>query len=538
MPSLTAVAANLVHPSPAGDPSSTTSASTQPNESFSSHLQTAAGKQARPRNSAQPSKETTASPKQESSRETNETFQSAAEEKVSGNRNNNDHKSATDTPGDPRGAHNQSSNTEYGAATQVASQQVQEEAVKSLNSEKTGRESVIGQMLSAISTAQDRSNTAHNPTAGTFEQLEKTAAVTTTGLEQPPACSDMRDGQGSPNAGIQTAAGTTVIFNPDDGSITMTTQENQLGGGPSVGASQSTDDAQDASTALLLVQNKYGQIITIEQSKESTFSPVGAGSVPGQQLVHQESNSLDFAGRFIHSHLPNETGGKIATHSGNAAMNGDQSQSGRFGGDNQDIQNMQTGHQTGGVQEFTSQPPSTSPLSFSYHMNNVQNSITGAVITSTEGASHQLGSGTLVPDSTVVDQITAHFSVNNRLETGTVNLKLHPQELGELRMAITIEHDNVKAHIVAQSPHAQEMIDRHMPRLREALEQQGLHLHEIEVTVADHDNAAGERFDNNQAWQQPQQSIHRKNIQTDFTLEQNEEGGEVDELNNNFKAIA
>ena len=123
----------------------------------------------------------------------------------------------------------------------------------------------------------------------------------------------------------------------------------------------------------------------------------------------------------------------------------------------------------------------------------------------------------------MVDQMIAHFASNRRLDTGEVTLRLHPQELGEVRMAIKVEQDNVRAHIIAQNPQAQEMIDRHLPRLREALEQQGLNLHQIEVTVAAHDNAGGERFQDNNAWRQPAASSHRSiSEQPIFSMEPDE----------------
>jgi len=583
MPTLTAVAANLVQ-APASGGSASTAATNQPTESFSSHLQAASEKQVRPQNSENAAKDVNDSTQQESTKATNENSPSASKDKAPYHRNDNE--STTDTAENQQVADNQSATTEYVNFTQASPQQSQGESVKEINSETTGKESVVGQMLSAISNAQAQKTPAHHPTLIASKALETAQAATmaaqglplkaqpavdqkaqdTMGaqglpLQMQPAVDqkaqmpqinlsqqlgaditpltaqkqtlpgpNMQIAQGSLESGIQAAAGATIIFNPNDGSITMANQESQQG--------QLAVDGQDEVNGPLLVQNKFGQIITIEQSKESTVSPMVTTSVAGQQIAHQESNNLDFTGRYIHSHLPNKTEGMAATQTGNAAMNSDQSQSSLFGGGNQDIHTMQAGNQTGGMQEATPLSATTSPLSFSYHMNNVQNSITGTIITPTGESAYQLSSGSYVPDSTVVDQITAHFSVNNRLETSSVNLKLNPQELGELRMEIKVEHDNVKAHIVAQSPHAQEMIDRHVSRLREALEQQGLHLNEIEVTVADNDNAAGERFENNEAWQQSQQSTHRKNMQTDFTLEQDDEVAGADELNDNFKAIA
>jgi flagellar hook-length control protein FliK len=120
-----------------------------------------------------------------------------------------------------------------------------------------------------------------------------------------------------------------------------------------------------------------------------------------------------------------------------------------------------------------------------------------ATVGQTESAMLRLPSGLFVPHGTVIDQVIAHFSTNSRLESGSVSLQLHPRELGALRLEIKVEQDNIKAHITVQNPQAQELIDRHLPRLREALEQQGLHLQQVEVTVATEDNTNGRRFQGN-----------------------------------------
>lgn len=102
-----------------------------------------------------------------------------------------------------------------------------------------------------------------------------------------------------------------------------------------------------------------------------------------------------------------------------------------------------------------------------------------------------------------MDQVINQLANGRKLETGTVTLKLHPQELGELRMEIRVEQDNIKAHITTQNPQAQEMLDRHLPRLRESLEQQGLRLDQIEITVADKSNDDRQLFQNNPGQHQP-----------------------------------
>ena len=108
-----------------------------------------------------------------------------------------------------------------------------------------------------------------------------------------------------------------------------------------------------------------------------------------------------------------------------------------------------------------------------------------------------------------------------------------------MRLEITLEQDNVKAHIVAQSPHAQEMIDRHLPKLREALEQQGLHLDQVEVTVASNDNAAGERFQEQTTRQQSHRSMGIKQNHSLFELDLDEELPiTTTEVDNNLSVIA
>ena len=83
------------------------------------------------------------------------------------------------------------------------------------------------------------------------------------------------------------------------------------------------------------------------------------------------------------------------------------------------------------------------------------------------------------------------------------------------------------------------MIDRHLPKLREALEQQGLHLSEVEVTVATNDNAAGQAFGESTTWQQSQHSMASKQSQAVFSLDNfDEELDTTAELDTNLSVIA
>ncbi len=137
----------------------------------------------------------------------------------------------------------------------------------------------------------------------------------------------------------------------------------------------------------------------------------------------------------------------------------------------------------------------------------------------------KLPSGTEIPHSQIINQVIDRFTLNRTLESGNITLKLHPAELGELRMEIKVEQDNIKAHITTQNPQVQEILDRHLPRLREALEQQGLNLELMKVTVGTDDGSNGQLFQEHFNNRQPGLPLRAKSNQVAFSLD-NESPGE------------
>ncbi|RUM35837.1 MAG: hypothetical protein DSY57_06445, partial [Desulfobulbus sp.] len=105
-----------------------------------------------------------------------------------------------------------------------------------------------------------------------------------------------------------------------------------------------------------------------------------------------------------------------------------------------------------------------------------------------------LPSGIDIPHSQIIDQVTGHFALNRSLKSGSITMRLHPVELGELRMEIKVEQDNIKVHITAQNPQVQDILDRNLPRLREVLQQQGMNLAHMQVSVATDGGGNGRLF--------------------------------------------
>ncbi|WP_319588687.1 flagellar hook-length control protein FliK [uncultured Desulfobulbus sp.] len=316
----------------------------------------------------------------------------------------------------------------------------------------------------------------------------------------------------------------------------------QQSAGASTSPTKSTEAAAQEDGAQqngpLIVQNKYGQILTIHQAGETAEETAIASSSGKTVSPGTEGQRMDVNNNYIHSHLPNDASPET-TKEGD-----DQPQDPSTQSKQQEAtapkelakKGLVTGEQSIIQKGQPNLVPENQPLIFAHERSSGQITTSSTTV---ESSTFRLPSGSTVPEGVVVDQMITHFSMNKRLETGTVNLKLYPQELGELRMEIKVEQDNIKAHIIAQNPQAQEMIDRHLPRLREALAQQGLHLQQVEVTLAAQDNTGGERFKESDAWRQPSPSLHRTSSdQPVFTLEADESTGEDHSIANTLSVHA
>lgn len=289
--------------------------------------------------------------------------------------------------------------------------------------------------------------------------------------------------------------------------------------------------------AAQVVQNQYGQILTIHQPGETQELAAATTTDSKPAATVTTGKNTDAATALTPSRLANEAAPKnLENESGSPQQDTAQD-------------NRQKGTNTG---KTITAPPfqpeqltvQAAPLTGGSENQSLifPNQQASAPLLSTplaDASSMRLPSGLTVPGETVVDQMITHFSVNNRLESGTVNLRLHPQELGEVRMELKITQDSIKAHFIAQTPQAQEMITQHLPRLREALEQQGLHLQQVEVSIAANDNAGRDQFQGHNGQQQLHHSMHNsRGNQPIFALDSGEDTREAAQILNNLSVMA
>ncbi|HHD64236.1 MAG TPA: flagellar hook-length control protein FliK, partial [Desulfobulbaceae bacterium] len=234
------------------------------------------------------------------------------------------------------------------------------------------------------------------------------------------------------------------------------------------------DDPQRAETVNTQVQ-KNGVVLlrepvltTVSPELEQVAAPAHGKSGSGVEVPRQPQ---DINSNFIHSNLPG-----VSTKTNTDTNTGSQQQAGQ---DGQPL--AQDSASANGPQSPVMQTGQETPPVFSPDQAGSSGLIRSGQETTTSLSLH-LPSGIEIPHSRIVDQVVDRFTLNRKLETGTITLRLHPAELGELRMEIKVEQDNIKAHITTQNPQVQDILDRNLPRLREALAQQGMNLEHMQVT--------------------------------------------------------
>jgi len=221
------------------------------------------------------------------------------------------------------------------------------------------------------------------------------------------------------------------------------------------------------------------------------------------------SQPRDANSNYIHSNLP---GVNVKTEEKSSSNKDGQQQ-------NAEGQKNMTQDAVSQADHAAAKSSQHTPLIFSLDQARAQDLMSQGQ-TTTSSLTLKLPSGTEVPHSQIINQVIDRFALNRTLESGNITMKLHPAELGELRMEIKVEQDNIKAHITTQNPQVQDILDRHLPRLREALEQQGLNLEQMTVTVGTDDGSNSQLFQEHFGSRQSGRSPRSNSDRVAFSLDQ------------------
>jgi hypothetical protein len=87
-------------------------------------------------------------------------------------------------------------------------------------------------------------------------------------------------------------------------------------------------------------------------------------------------------------------------------------------------------------------------------------------------------------------QMVERVLVSARGGQSEARIALKPDELGHVRMQILTENHQVSIRIVTESPAARDLIDASAHQLKNELQQQGLNVESIEVSVSDEERDA------------------------------------------------
>jgi flagellar hook-length control protein FliK len=130
----------------------------------------------------------------------------------------------------------------------------------------------------------------------------------------------------------------------------------------------------------------------------------------------------------------------------------------------------------------THTPGNGEPTELLHSMVPSQNTIPTAVI-SQEGATARIPTGLGVAENRIIDHVIQQVSIRSNPKQSSISIRLHPEELGHLKMELVLTNETIKAHIQVQTQQVQDILEKNLARLREGFEQQGLVLDEIQVSV-------------------------------------------------------
>lgn len=135
----------------------------------------------------------------------------------------------------------------------------------------------------------------------------------------------------------------------------------------------------------------------------------------------------------------------------------------------------------------------------------------------------------------IINQLTEAIKVDITPETSEINLRLHPESLGNVSVRVVANHEGVlTAEFTAQNEGVKAIIESQAVVLREALEAKGVTVEAVEVLVQSHEferNLDGERQNGSQNEASKKRGLRRINLSDELMTEQiSEEDSLVKEM--------
>ena len=137
-------------------------------------------------------------------------------------------------------------------------------------------------------------------------------------------------------------------------------------------------------------------------------------------------------------------------------------------------------------------------------------------IATTQKSNDNVQSFVSVETKTIISQIVESFALNQGIDETSIQMQLNPENLGKLFINVTTKEGAVSASIVATNEVVKEALETQIIALKENLNQAGVKVDAVEVTVASHEFERNleqnNTKDEQQAMYQEKNSNRRKNI--------------------------
>lgn len=127
----------------------------------------------------------------------------------------------------------------------------------------------------------------------------------------------------------------------------------------------------------------------------------------------------------------------------------------------------------------------------------------------------------------IVNQVVEQIKVEVNADTSTMEMQLNPESLGKLQLHVALKDGMVTAQMTVENEAVRHALEMQVVQLRESMNNQGLKVEAIEVTVASHEfdrNLQQESNANQQAFEEEQQKAAGKRMNLNLNLDNWDEG--------------
>lgn len=114
-------------------------------------------------------------------------------------------------------------------------------------------------------------------------------------------------------------------------------------------------------------------------------------------------------------------------------------------------------------------------------------SVSEQLNTDTSFEMSQSQSRSRVDTTDIIRQIVDIMSISNTTEESAINLQLTPESLGRMYINVSQKNSEISARIAVSNEAVKEALQTQMVNLKEALNNSGIRVNEVEITVASHE---------------------------------------------------